>query len=25
MLAIAGLICGFVFGWGLLVSGMMRP
>jgi uncharacterized protein len=25
MLALAGLICGFVFGWGLLVSGMMQP
>jgi uncharacterized membrane protein YedE/YeeE len=25
MLAFAGLICGFVFGWGLLVSGMMQP
>jgi len=25
MLAIAGLLCGLVFGWGLLVSGMMQP
>ena len=25
MLALAGLICGFVFGWGLLISGMMQP
>jgi uncharacterized membrane protein YedE/YeeE len=25
MRALAGLICGFVFGWGLLVSGMMQP
>jgi uncharacterized protein len=25
MLAIAALICGFVFGWGLLISGMMQP
>jgi uncharacterized protein len=25
MLAFAGLVCGFVFGWGLLVSGMMQP
>ncbi len=25
MLALAGLVCGFVFGWGLLISGMMRP
>jgi len=25
MLALAGLVCGFVFGWGLLVSGMMHP
>jgi uncharacterized membrane protein YedE/YeeE len=25
MLAIAGLVCGFVFGWGLMVSGMMQP
>ena len=25
MLAVAALICGFVFGWGLLISGMMQP
>lgn len=25
MLAIAGLICGLVFGWGLFISGMMQP
>jgi uncharacterized protein len=25
MLVLAGLICGFVFGWGLLISGMMQP
>jgi uncharacterized membrane protein YedE/YeeE len=25
MLPLAGLICGFVFGWGLLISGMMQP
>src|SRR5690242_11299310 len=25
MLAIAGFVCGFVFGWGLLISGMMQP
>ena len=25
MLAIAALVCGFVFGWGLLISGMMQP
>ena len=25
MLMLAGLICGFVFGWGLLISGMMQP
>jgi uncharacterized protein len=25
MLAVAGLICGFIFGWGLLISGMVRP
>jgi uncharacterized protein len=25
MPALAGLVCGFVFGWGLLISGMMRP
>ena len=25
MLIIATLICGFVFGWGLLVSGLMQP
>ena len=25
MLALAGLVCGFVFGWGLLISGMMQP
>ena len=25
MPAIAALICGFVFGWGLLISGMMQP
>jgi uncharacterized membrane protein YedE/YeeE len=25
MLPIATFICGFVFGWGLLISGMMQP
>ena len=25
MLVLAGLVCGFVFGWGLLISGMMHP
>ncbi len=25
MLAVAGLICGFIFGWGLLISGMVQP
>ena len=25
MLVVAGLVCGFVFGWGLLISGMMQP
>ena len=25
MLIIAALISGFVFGWGLLISGMMQP
>ena len=25
MLIIAALICGFIFGWGLLVSGLMQP
>ena len=25
MLAIAALVCGFVFGCGLLISGMMQP
>src|SRR5262245_52636817 len=25
MPAIAALICGLVFGWGLLISGMMQP
>src|SRR5271154_17552 len=25
MRALASLFCGFVFGWGLLVSGMVRP
>jgi len=25
VLAIAALVCGFVFGWGLLISGMMQP
>jgi uncharacterized membrane protein YedE/YeeE len=25
MLPVAGLLCGFVFGWGLLISGMVRP
>ena len=25
MRALASLLCGFIFGWGLLVSGMMRP
>lgn len=22
---LAGLVCGFIFGWGLLISGMVRP
>jgi uncharacterized protein len=25
MPAVAALICGFLFGWGLLISGMMQP
>src|SRR5262245_43702135 len=25
MLPVAGFLCGFVFGWGLLISGMMQP
>jgi uncharacterized membrane protein YedE/YeeE len=25
MLAMAALICGFIFGWGLLISGMVQP
>jgi uncharacterized protein len=25
MRALASLICGYIFGWGLFVSGMMRP
>lgn len=25
MPALAALICGFIFGWGLLISGMMQP
>ena len=25
MRALASLICGYVFGWGLFISGMMRP
>ena len=25
MPALAALLCGFVFGWGLLISGMMQP
>jgi uncharacterized protein len=25
MLNAAGLICGFIFGWGLLISGMVQP
>jgi uncharacterized membrane protein YedE/YeeE len=25
MLAIASLLCGLVFGWGLLISGMLQP
>jgi uncharacterized membrane protein YedE/YeeE len=25
MFAVGALICGFMFGWGLLVSGMMQP
>jgi hypothetical protein len=25
MLPVAAFICGFVFGWGLLISGMMQP
>jgi uncharacterized protein len=25
MLVIAALLCGFVFGWGLLISGMVQP
>jgi uncharacterized membrane protein YedE/YeeE len=25
MMAVAALICGLIFGWGLLISGMMQP
>jgi uncharacterized protein len=25
MPAVAALLCGFIFGWGLLISGMMQP
>ncbi len=25
MRALASLLCGFIFGWGLFISGMMRP
>jgi hypothetical protein len=25
MRALASLVCGFIFGWGLLISGMVRP
>jgi uncharacterized membrane protein YedE/YeeE len=25
MLAMAGLVCGLIFGWGLLISGMVQP
>jgi uncharacterized membrane protein YedE/YeeE len=25
MRALASLLCGFIFGWGLLISGMVRP
>jgi uncharacterized protein len=25
MAAIAALVCGFIFGWGLLISGMVQP
>jgi uncharacterized protein len=25
MLALASLVCGFIFGWGLLISGMTQP
>jgi uncharacterized protein len=25
MLVAAGLVCGFIFGWGLLISGMVQP
>jgi uncharacterized membrane protein YedE/YeeE len=25
MLIAAGLLCGFIFGWGLLISGMVQP
>ena len=25
MRAVAGLVCGFIFGWGLLISGMVHP
>jgi uncharacterized membrane protein YedE/YeeE len=25
MLVLAGFLCGFIFGWGLLISGMVRP
>ena len=25
MLMLASTVCGFIFGWGLLISGMMQP
>jgi uncharacterized protein len=25
MRAVAGLLCGYIFGWGLFISGMIRP
>jgi uncharacterized protein len=25
MMVIAALVCGFIFGWGLLISGMLQP
>jgi uncharacterized protein len=25
MLAVAALVCGFIFGWGLLISDMVQP
>lgn len=25
MVPVAGFVCGFIFGWGLLISGMMQP